>query len=215
MVRAIPPREHGDMQSYNLILSSQCSGQASQAVSSWDLPSQTTLKFRGAGQNSEAELRKRDVRAQVEESERRALDEKPATISRRYGELKCYFTYVVYSYIFRTYEYLCIKYIQTVVYNCNKVVRVPPSASRFSFCTVLASTQVIQLLVLQVLASTQSFQLLILQVLASTGTQSSQPLIPQVLATIQSFQLLVLKGLASCQSFQLWLLEVLANTQSF
>lgn len=61
-------------------------GQASQAVSSWDLPSQTTLKFRKSGQNSEAELRKRDVRAEVEESERRALDEKPATIARRYGE---------------------------------------------------------------------------------------------------------------------------------
>lgn len=62
------------------------SGQASQAVSSWDLPSQTTLKFRKSGQNSEAELRKRDVRAEVDESERRALDEKPATIARRYGE---------------------------------------------------------------------------------------------------------------------------------
>ena len=62
------------------------SGQASQAVSSWDLPSQTTLKFRKGGQNSEAELRKRDVRAEVEESERRALDDKPATIARRYGE---------------------------------------------------------------------------------------------------------------------------------
>lgn len=61
-------------------------GQASQAVSSWDLPSQTTLKFRKRGQNSEAELRKRDVRAEVEESERRALDEKPAIIDRRYGE---------------------------------------------------------------------------------------------------------------------------------
>lgn len=62
------------------------SGQASQAVSSWDLPSQTTLKFRKAGQNSAAELRKRDVRAEVEDSERRALDEKPAAIGRRYGE---------------------------------------------------------------------------------------------------------------------------------
>lgn len=62
------------------------SGQASQAVSSWDLPSQTNLKFRKSGQNSEAELRKRDVRAEVEASERRALDEKPATIARRYGE---------------------------------------------------------------------------------------------------------------------------------
>jgi len=63
------------------------SGQASQAVSSWDLPSQTTLKFRKRGQNSEAELRKRDVRAEVEDSERRALEEKPATIARRYGEI--------------------------------------------------------------------------------------------------------------------------------
>lgn len=50
------------------------------------MPSQTTLKFRKSGQNSEAELRKRDVRAEVDESERRALDEKPATIARRYGE---------------------------------------------------------------------------------------------------------------------------------
>ncbi|CAN0543680.1 unnamed protein product, partial [Ectocarpus sp. 12 AP-2014] len=50
--------------------------QASQAVSAHDLPSQTTLKFRKTGQNSEAELRKRDVRAEVEDSERRALDEK-------------------------------------------------------------------------------------------------------------------------------------------
>ncbi|CAN0280543.1 unnamed protein product [Ectocarpus sp. 4 AP-2014] len=61
-------------------------GQASQAVSAHDLPSQTTLKFRKTGQNSEAELRKRDVRAEVEDSERRALDEKPATIARRYDE---------------------------------------------------------------------------------------------------------------------------------
>ncbi|CAM9412266.1 unnamed protein product [Ascophyllum nodosum] len=61
-------------------------GQASQAVSSWDLPSQTKLKFRRTGQNSEAELRKRDVRAEVEESERRALDDKPVTIGRRYDE---------------------------------------------------------------------------------------------------------------------------------
>lgn len=52
------------------------------------MPSQTKLKFRKSGQNSEAELRKRDVRAEVEESERRALDEKPATIARRYGEKK-------------------------------------------------------------------------------------------------------------------------------
>lgn len=63
------------------------SGQASQAVSSWDLPSQTTLKFRQTGQNSQAELRSRDVRADVEDGERRALDEKPATIHRRCGEL--------------------------------------------------------------------------------------------------------------------------------
>ncbi|CAN0462830.1 unnamed protein product, partial [Ectocarpus sp. 8 AP-2014] len=58
---------------------------ASQAVSAHDLPSQTTLKFRKTGQNSEAELRKRDVRAEVEDSERRALDEKPATIARHEG----------------------------------------------------------------------------------------------------------------------------------
>lgn len=44
------------------------------------------MKYRKSGQNSEAELRKRNVRAEVEEGERRALDEKPATIARRYGE---------------------------------------------------------------------------------------------------------------------------------
>ena len=65
-------------------------------MSSWDLPSQTTLKFRGTGQNSEAELRKRDVRAHVEESERRALDEKPATIGRRYGEFVYYMVHLAY-----------------------------------------------------------------------------------------------------------------------
>lgn len=61
-------------------------GQATRAVSSWDLPSQTTLKVRKTGQNSETELRKRDVRAEVEGAERRALDSKPSENSRRYGK---------------------------------------------------------------------------------------------------------------------------------
>lgn len=69
-----------------LLFISVRAGQASQAVSSWDLPSQTTLKFRQTGQSSEAELRKRDVRAEVEESERRALDSKPIGNGRRYGK---------------------------------------------------------------------------------------------------------------------------------
>ncbi|CAM9457271.1 unnamed protein product, partial [Sphacelaria rigidula] len=61
-------------------------GQASQAVSSWDLPSQTKLKFRQPGQNSEGELRKRDTRAHVEDNERRAHDRKPIDNNRRYDE---------------------------------------------------------------------------------------------------------------------------------
>lgn len=93
-----------------LYMAACVSGQASQAVSSWDLPSQTTLKFRKSGQNSEAELRKRDVRAEVEESERRALDDKPATIARRYGEK----TAVV--------SFGCVsrKRAEIIVWNCSR-----------------------------------------------------------------------------------------------
>lgn len=73
----------------NLSLPPPTLGQASRAVSSWDLPSQTTLKFRKTGQNSEAELRNRDIRGEVDDAERRALDNKPAENTRRYGE-RCF-----------------------------------------------------------------------------------------------------------------------------
>ncbi|CAM9497365.1 unnamed protein product [Choristocarpus tenellus] len=61
-------------------------GQASRALSAKDLPGQTSLKVRKLGQNSEADLRWRDIRATADENERRAREEKALSKGRRYDE---------------------------------------------------------------------------------------------------------------------------------
>ncbi|CAM9119112.1 unnamed protein product [Discosporangium mesarthrocarpum] len=61
-------------------------GQASRSVSARSLPGQTKLKVRQSGQNSEADIRRRDVRAFLEDNEQRAREDKALGKGRRYDE---------------------------------------------------------------------------------------------------------------------------------